>query len=153
AAPHCRTGRVLHLRRHQARPGRREPSLARLQGAPRRALVDRRIRVTSATTSRRVGHAVVTLLAASVLTWSLLLLAPGDPARRVLAANNVVDPRPEQVAAMRDRLGLDGNPLERYASWLGHAVRGDFGTSWTTGRSVGHELLSRLPATLVLTAA
>ncbi|MGH2625137.1 MAG: ABC transporter permease, partial [Anaerolineales bacterium] len=54
---------------------------------------------------RRVGQAAVTVLASSLLVWSLLALAPGDPARRVLAAHNVVNPNAEQVAAKRAELG------------------------------------------------
>lgn len=102
---------------------------------------------------RRVGQAVVTLLAASVLVWSLQSLAPGDPARRVLAANGVEHPNTAQVAAEREEFGLDGHPVVRYGHWLAGAVRGDLGSSWVTGRPVAEELGRRLPATLVLTVA
>ena len=100
---------------------------------------------------RRVGQAVVTLTVGSVLVWSLLALAPGDPARRVLQANNVSHPTAEQVEAKRSELGLAGSPVARYGRWLAGVVRGDLGDSWVTGRPVRHELGSRLPATLRLT--
>jgi ABC-type dipeptide/oligopeptide/nickel transport system permease component len=90
---------------------------------------------------------------ASVLLWSLLLLAPGDPARRVLAARNIVHPNPLQVATERRLLRLNGSPVSRYLHWIAGAVHGDLGTSWVSGRGVTHELLGRLPATLVLTTA
>ncbi len=102
---------------------------------------------------RRVGQAVVSLLAASALVWSLQSLAPGDSARRVLAAKGVAHPNAAQVAAQRHALGLDGNPVVRYSRWLAGAVRGDLGASWVTGRAVSGELGARLPATLILAIA
>lgn len=104
-------------------------------------------------TTRRVGQGLLSLFAASLLVWSLLAFAPGDPARRVLAANNVSQPNADQVREKRHELGLSGNPAARYLRWLGGAVRGDLGVSWVTGGPVRHELGARLPATLVLTSA
>ncbi len=102
---------------------------------------------------RRLGQALATLLFASVLIWSLVLLTPGDPARRVLHARGVENPPASQVAAVHRELGLDRPAYERYVSWLGHAVQGDFGPSWKSNRPVSDELFSRLPATLTLLAA
>jgi ABC-type dipeptide/oligopeptide/nickel transport system permease component len=102
---------------------------------------------------RRLVQALATLLFASILIWSLILLTPGDPARRVLNARGVENPRATQIAAVHHELGLDRPAYERYASWLGHAIRGDFGTSWKSDRPVRDELFSRLPATLTLLAA
>lgn len=102
---------------------------------------------------RRVGQAVLTLLAASALVWSLQTLAPGDPARRVLAAHGVTHPNATQVQQQRQALGLDDPVLVRYGRWLTGVAHGDLGSSWVTGRPVAQELGSRLPATLVLTVA
>jgi ABC-type dipeptide/oligopeptide/nickel transport system permease component len=96
---------------------------------------------------------VTTLIIASVLVWSLLLLAPGDPARRVLAARNIAQPNPLQVQTERHLLRLNGSPVTRYLHWIAGAVHGDLGISWVSGRGVSRELLGRLPATLVLTTA
>ncbi|MEV6598550.1 ABC transporter permease [Actinoplanes sp. NPDC051346] len=106
----------------------------------------------TATITRRVGQAVVTLVVGSVLVWALLALAPGDPARRILAAGGVAHPTAAQVEAKNAELGLTGHPTVRYGRWLADAVRGDLGTSWATGRPVAHELGTRLPATLRLAA-
>lgn len=103
--------------------------------------------------ARRVGQAGLTLLVGSILVWSLVAIAPGDPARRVLQANNVANPTVAQVEAKRAELGLTGNPVVRYGRWLTDAVRGDLGTSWVSGRTVREELATRLPATLRLAAA
>jgi ABC-type dipeptide/oligopeptide/nickel transport system permease component len=99
---------------------------------------------------RRLGQAALTLIIGSIGVWSLLALAPGDPARRVLEANGVAHPTAEQVAAKSHELGLTGNPVVRYGHWLTNAVSGDLGISWGTGKPVSHELGTRLPATFRL---
>jgi glutathione transport system permease protein len=109
--------------------------------------------VTLTVVTRRLAGATATLAAASVLVWSLLLLAPGDPAVRVLALRGVVEPTAAQVESVRTDLGLDRPAPVRYLTWAAGAVTGDLGTSWSTGRPVGDELGRRLPATLRLTAA
>jgi ABC-type dipeptide/oligopeptide/nickel transport system permease component len=104
--------------------------------------------------ARRVGQALLTLWVASVLVWTMLLLAPGDPAREVLAANNINSPTRLQVRVERAQLGLNGSPVSRYWHWLLGVLHGRFGTSWANpGVTVAHALLLRLPATLVLTTA
>jgi ABC-type dipeptide/oligopeptide/nickel transport system permease component len=102
--------------------------------------------------SARIAQAALTLVAAAVLVWSLQLLAPGDPAGRVLVANGVSNPTPAQVAALHAELGLDEPAPVRLGRWLVAAVQGDLGTSWRTGAAVTAELADRLPATLRLTA-
>ena len=98
----------------------------------------------------RIGQALVTLWVTSVLVWALLLLAPGDPARTVLAARGVANPAPALIAATRRQLGLSGPVVPRYWHWLERAIHGDFGTSWQTGRPVMEEFAAHLPATVRL---
>jgi ABC-type dipeptide/oligopeptide/nickel transport system permease component len=102
--------------------------------------------------SLRIAQAALTLVAAAALVWSLQLLAPGDPARRVLVASGVSNPTPAQVAALHTELGLDEPAPVRLARWLVSAAQGDLGTSWRTGAPVTAELAERLPATLRLAA-
>ncbi|GAA4035201.1 glutathione ABC transporter permease GsiC [Allokutzneria multivorans] len=99
---------------------------------------------------RRAGQALLTLFIAAVVVWSLQLVAPGDPARRVLGALGFSNPTDEQIASTRRELGLDVSAPQRLLQWLLNAVTGDFGTSWRTGRPVTGELVERLPATLRL---
>lgn len=106
---------------------------------------------SAAIIANRVAIAVVTLLGASALIWLLLLIAPGDPAEQVLRARGIQEPDPLQVAAMRDHLGLNGDPLTRFGQWLWGMAQGDLGVSWKSGRPVAEEFASRLPATLRLT--
>lgn len=101
--------------------------------------------------AQRAGQALLTLWVASVLTWTLLLLAPGDPAQTVLAARGIDQPSPALVQATRRQLGIGGSAPARYWHWLERALHGDFGTSWQSGRPVAEEFATRLPATVRLT--
>jgi ABC-type dipeptide/oligopeptide/nickel transport system permease component len=102
---------------------------------------------------RRSVQAAGTLLGGAALSWLLLVAAPGDPARRVLQARGVQDPRPEDVAAVRAELGLDEPLLVRFTDHLLGLLQGDLGLSWRTGRPVAAELAERLPATALLTGS
>ncbi|MBM9466573.1 ABC transporter permease [Nakamurella leprariae] len=99
----------------------------------------------------RVGQALLTLLGGAVLVFALLVLAPGDPARRVLHARGVQDPSPAAIAALRTQLHLDDPLPLRFWHWLTGLLHGDLGLSWRTGRPVIDEFLLRLPATAILT--
>ena len=93
-----------------------------------------------------VGVAVVTGVV--TLTFLLLHAAPGDPAERLLGPAAA----PQQVEAVRHALELDRPLTVQYASWLRRFVRGDWGTSITTGRPVGAMLRAAWPATARLVA-
>jgi ABC-type dipeptide/oligopeptide/nickel transport system permease component len=89
-------------------------------------------------------------LGASLLVWLMLPLAPGDPVDMILSARRIEEPTAEQIAALRDRFGLDLPFWQRYLMWLCGVVQGDFGLSWRTGEPVWDGLMQRLPATLHL---
>ncbi|MFI7134625.1 ABC transporter permease [Nonomuraea sp. NPDC050153] len=92
------------------------------------------------------------LLAMSIGTFALVLLARGDPAA-VLAATRAGRPAtPEQIQAVRVELGLDAPAPIRYVRWLAHACTGDFGVSLRTNTPVGPEVADRLGVTLGLVA-
>jgi peptide/nickel transport system permease protein len=99
---------------------------------------------------RRLGAAVPVLLGVTLIAFLLIHLIPGDPAQIILFGANAP---PEQIAELREQLGLNRPLWEQYADFLGQLLRGDLGTSYLTQNSVAHELFSRLPSTLVLTAA
>ncbi len=81
------------------------------------------------------------------VTFVLLDLTPGDPAQRAVGLNAT----PEAIEAARVELGLDGSLLERYATWLGNAVRFDFGESIVLrGFSSWDLIRESLPKTLEL---
>ncbi len=110
---------------------------------------------------RRLGLALVTLLAVSlIIFWSVEFL-PGDTATRILGQ----EATPERVAALRAEMHLDDPPWIRYGRWLGGFVVGDWGQSLVsrvpsstasaggrTARPVADIVLPRLRNTLTLAA-
>lgn len=82
----------------------------------------------------------------SALTFTLVSLTPGDPARTILGPQGTQ----EQYEALRTEMGLDQPLPERYVEWLADAVRGDLGTSLFNGESVTSLLGQRLPVTITL---
>ncbi len=85
------------------------------------------------------------ILFTSVLTFFFVNLAPGGPAS--ITSMTVTE---EQRQALIREMGLDRPVLQRYADWLGGAVRGDLGTSLTTDLPVAGLIGDRLPNTLLL---
>ncbi|MFF2146197.1 ABC transporter permease [Kitasatospora sp. NPDC058190] len=97
---------------------------------------------------RRLAVAAGTLLAASVLVFAATALAPGDAAAARLGGRA----GPEQIAALRHSLGLDQPAWIRYGHWLWHAVQGDLGTSYASGRPVAQLIAERAGNSLLLGA-
>lgn len=96
--------------------------------------------------ARRLLALVPLVLIVSLVVWGLVLIVPGDPALAIAGDSAT----PEQVAAIRQTLGLDDPVPVRYGRWLGAAVQGDLGTSLFTSYRVSDALASRLPVTLSL---
>lgn len=93
---------------------------------------------------------IPTLIGISIISFSLIFLAPGDPALVVLRGQGVQVVNEENLEEMRLQMGLDKPIPLRYLAWLGDVVRLDFGTSVRTGTTVDELLLTRLPATAEL---
>ncbi|WP_292832364.1 ABC transporter permease [Microbacterium sp.] len=94
----------------------------------------------------RLALLLLGLLVASALIFLTLRILPGDVAQLIAGINST----PEQVAAIRDRLGL-GAPLPtQYADWIGGVLRGDLGTSLLTGAPVSAELAQKAQVTIPL---
>ena len=74
---------------------------------------------------KRLLAAIPTLLIAAVLVFAFIHLIPGDPAAVMLGDMASV----EEVAALRQELGLDRPLWQQFLLWLGNAVQGDLGTS------------------------
>ena len=96
--------------------------------------------------ARRLLQAVPVLFLSSIGVFLFIHIVPGDPAVTMAGINAT----PGQVAALRHRFGLDLPLLTQYARWIGHVVRGDFGTAYVTERPIAALILQRLPATLHL---
>lgn len=97
---------------------------------------------------RRGIGLVVTLLGVSFVVFWVMNVVPGDPTLVILG----IDSTPEAQQALRQQLGLDRPFLERYVSWLGAMLTGDFGTSYAFRLPVGQLIAERLPLTLSLAA-
>ncbi|MGA2058603.1 MAG: ABC transporter permease, partial [Bradyrhizobium sp.] len=99
----------------------------------------------------RLAHALVILTIVIVLVFVIARLIPGDAIMAAMAGN--VDLHdPAVVAQVRLQFGLDEPILVQFAAWIGHFVRGDWGTSIGTGEKVLDMFLRRLPITLELFA-
>lgn len=98
---------------------------------------------------RRVAILVPTLLGVSIVVFGVLRLLPGDPAQAMVTESASA----EQVAAIRERLGLNRPLYEQYVLWLGQVLRGDLGLSIKTSIPVAEEIARKLPATIELSTA
>lgn len=102
---------------------------------------------------RGLAYLVPVWLGVSLLAFGLGRLAPGDPARDVIARISGRQPTEREVAAERHRLRLDRPLPVQYVSWLGRVLRGDLGTSYSTGEPVARTVGRTLPLTLELAGA
>jgi len=98
---------------------------------------------------RRLVSTVPVLLGVIFIIMLTVSLIPGDPVALMLGQNAA----PEQVAALRDYLGLDRPLLVRYVEYLGQIVRGDLGRSIQGNRPVLDEIREVWPNTIRLTVA
>jgi len=95
------------------------------------------------------GRAVVmvlTLLAASVVVFAIILVVPGDPAAYMLGLNA----SPEAVANLRQQMGLEGPAAQRYLAWLLGMLHGDLGVSYTYQTPVAALVAERIGVSLPL---
>lgn len=97
---------------------------------------------------RRLLVFVPVAVVASLAVWAMVYALPGDPAS-ALAGENATQ---VQVDAIRERLGLDRPAWEQFFVWLGNAVTGNLGDSFTSAQSVTSLLGDRVPATVQLAA-
>ena len=97
---------------------------------------------------KRLGLGLLTLLVISVLIFGAVELLPGDIAQAVLGQGATE----ENLAAMREQMGLNRPAFVRYFEWLGGAVVGNFGSSLITQAPVTETIGPRLLNTLFLAA-
>jgi peptide/nickel transport system permease protein len=96
---------------------------------------------------RRLAGLVPLLALITLIVFSLILMVPGDPA--ALVAGDTASP--EDIAAVRESLGLNDPIWEQYGRWIGNALQGDLGTSIYSSQSVTEAIVVALPVTLSLT--
>lgn len=98
---------------------------------------------------RRGITTIILLYLIVTVVFLLLHLLPGDPALAILGGIDA-NPTEEDVARVRERLGLDRPLYEQYIDYLTNIVRLDLGESFVNGRPVSDDLFARLPRTMML---
>jgi len=96
---------------------------------------------------RRLISMLFVLLAAIVLVFTLMEFAPGDPVMTMLGEGGTA----EQIAALREKLGLAQPYIVRLGSFIWGFLHADLGESYRSGLPVFSEIISRYPITLKLT--
>jgi peptide/nickel transport system permease protein len=95
---------------------------------------------------RRLGVFATTVAVASVVTFLMLSILPGNAARIALG----VQATEADVAAQATAMGLDRPAVVRYLDWFGHVLIGDFGTSTVSRQAIGPEITDALGITVIL---
>ncbi len=95
---------------------------------------------------RRILETLPVLFGVSILVFMLIRLIPGDPAIAMLGERA----SEENVAAIRERLGLNKSIPEQYLIWIGGVLQGDLGQTIQGNQPVGQQIASRFPATIEL---
>jgi peptide/nickel transport system permease protein len=98
---------------------------------------------------KRIFTVIPVLVGISILVFSFIRLIPGDAATTMLGERAT----PENIARVRENLGLDRPILDQYLLYVGRALHGDLGTSVVRGDPVAQDILRRFPATVELALA
>ena len=99
---------------------------------------------------RRLLIAIPSLLGISVVLFTVLALAPGDPFEELATNPNVP---PDVRLALRASLGLDDPIWQRYVKWLVQMLQGNWGFSFISRIDVDTLILQRLPVTIAVIGA
>lgn len=98
---------------------------------------------------KRLGYSVFVLWGALTVVFLAIRAVPGDPAQLMLGAEGTA----QEVAALRQRLGLEEPLVFQYGRYLGRAVQLDFGDSLRLNQPVMQAVGERIPATVRLALA
>jgi peptide/nickel transport system permease protein len=96
---------------------------------------------------RRLLIAIPSLVGISIILFTVLALAPGDPFEELATNPNVP---PEVRQNLRQKFGLDDPVAVRYVRWAGSMAKGDWGFSFSSRVDVDKLILQRLPTTLAV---
>src|SRR5208282_2182323 len=96
--------------------------------------------------ARRILATIPVMLVVALFVFSLLYVAPGDPAA-IIAGDQAT---PADVDRIRASLGLDRPFLVRFVDWFWHILQGDLGTSIFTNLPVTHMIAQRIEPTVSL---
>ena len=97
----------------------------------------------------RIIQIIIVLFGISLITFTLIYLAPGDPVRTMYAASGMM-PSEDVIQQIRESMGLNDPFFVQYWNWLSSCLRGDFGISYSTKKPVIDIILLKLVPTLKL---
>lgn len=97
---------------------------------------------------KRILVTIPVLIGVTFIIFTLMYFTKGDPARMILGDMATE----EEVAELREEMGLDDPFLVRYANYLIDLCHGDLGDSYVTGVPVTEEIMARLPVTARIAA-
>ena len=100
---------------------------------------------------KRIIQLIPILFAITFLSYGMMRIAGSDVVTQKMENTGTVV-SDEVLNAAREQLGLDKPFLTQYVVWLGKLLRGDMGNSYVSGKPVFATFISKLPATLLLTA-
>jgi peptide/nickel transport system permease protein len=95
---------------------------------------------------RKFLYAIVILFGVITVTFALMYVIPGDPARLMLGQRADI----ASIEAVRKQLGLDDPLYIQYVRFIAKAVQGDLGRSYSSNRDVLKTILETFPATALL---
>jgi peptide/nickel transport system permease protein len=106
---------------------------------------------------RRILIAIPVLFGITVIAFSIIAAAPGDPVAGLIAPEVRARMTQEQLEAVRKDLGLDGPPWVRYGRWLGlqpilAPITGDKPVPGILEGSFGYSITQRQPVTDIIAA-
>lgn len=102
---------------------------------------------------RRILINIPILLVITILVFVMVEITPGDMADYFLTEETMAYMTEEDIAQLRERLGLNDPPVIRYFKWMGNILQGNFGFSFVESYPVGDLLVERLKNSLILMAA
>ena len=97
--------------------------------------------------AKRLVAMVPVLLGVTLVIYLIMSMAPGDPAKVILGEQAT----PEQIAELREEMGLNDPVLVQYARYIFNLLQGDMGNSYNSGLKCNVEIFARFPNTLRLT--
>lgn len=95
---------------------------------------------------RKLLYSILILLGVVTVTFSLMYVIPGDPARLMLGQRADI----ASIEAVRKQLGLDDPVYVQYSRFIVKAAQGDLGRSYSSNREVLKTILETFPATALL---
>lgn len=95
---------------------------------------------------RKLGYSILILFGVITVTFALMYVIPGDPARLMLGQRADV----ASIEAIRKQLGLDDPIYVQYVRFIGKAFQGDLGRSYSSNRDVLKTIIETFPATAIL---